>query len=104
LNLKLQRGHWNAKNYVAWLSRKAGKAYRPLSEAQFDYAARACSTPAYPWGDGKENANCNNCGSRLDYQQQTSWLGFHSRRDPILFVRQSAAMRLKGNCGKACTR
>jgi hypothetical protein len=25
-------------------------------------------------------------------------LRFHNRRDPILFVRQSGAMRLKGNC------
>jgi formylglycine-generating enzyme required for sulfatase activity len=31
----------NAKAYVAWLSRKTGKAYRLLSEAEWEYAARA---------------------------------------------------------------
>ena len=34
----------DAKAYVAWLSQKTGKAYRLLSESEWDYAARAGST------------------------------------------------------------
>jgi formylglycine-generating enzyme required for sulfatase activity len=60
---------WNdAQAYVAWLSAVTGRTYGLLSESQYEYAARAGTTVAYPWGDdvGKNNANCNGCGSQWD--------------------------------------
>ncbi len=49
----------DAKAYASWLSKQTGKSYRLLSEAEYEYAARAGTTTPFWWGSSitPEQAN-----------------------------------------------
>jgi formylglycine-generating enzyme required for sulfatase activity len=51
---------WDAQAFVGWLNRKTGKDdYRMVTEAEFEYAARAGTTTAYPWGESPNHDYAN---------------------------------------------
>jgi formylglycine-generating enzyme required for sulfatase activity len=91
---------WDDANaYVAWLAKLTGKPYRLLSEAEYEYAARAGTTTIYPWGNtiGTNKANCNGCGSQWD-NKQTAPVGSFAANGFGLFDMAGNVWELTQDC------
>ncbi|WP_110973147.1 dihydropyoverdine dehydrogenase [Pseudomonas huaxiensis] len=75
----------DVENYVAWLSKKTGKHYRMVSEAEREYAARAGSTGPFPFpldpdADYEISRNANVYGPKDGYSF-TSPVGSYAPND-----------------------
>jgi formylglycine-generating enzyme required for sulfatase activity len=76
--------NWDdAKAYTAWLSRKTGKAYRLLSEAEREYATRAGSTTPFWWGSSITTEQANYDGSADPYKGGGSKGEYRQRTVPV---------------------
>jgi formylglycine-generating enzyme required for sulfatase activity len=59
----------DAKSYLEWMSRRTGKTYRLLSEAEREYVTRAGTRTPYWWGSSMSGSQANfQRDGKLEYQ------------------------------------
>jgi len=102
----------DAREYTLWLSEVTGHAYRLPTEREWEYAARAGSISARPWGDeiGVNRANCRRCGSRFDGRStspagsfEANGFGLHDMLGNVWeWVRDCEAVAADEASGYAC--
>jgi formylglycine-generating enzyme required for sulfatase activity len=68
-DLPVEQVSWkDIQQFIKKLNTRTGKRFRLPTEAEWEYVARAGTQTAYYWGDGigRNNANCEGCGSRWE--------------------------------------
>jgi formylglycine-generating enzyme required for sulfatase activity len=73
----------DAKAYAAWLSRKTGKSYRLLTDAEREYVTRAGTTTAFWWGSSVTPKQANYDGSADPYKGGGSKGEYRQRTVPV---------------------
>jgi formylglycine-generating enzyme required for sulfatase activity len=64
-NAPIRDVSWDdAQQYIKWLTKSGGQAYRLPTEAEWEYAAKGGTSSRYWWGDQMRsgNGNCKDCG------------------------------------------
>lgn len=96
----------DAQAYIQWVSDKAGRKHRLPTEEEWEIAARAGSTTEYYWGNdvGRNNANCDGCGSQWD-NRRTAPVGSFSPNAYGLFDMMGNVWQWTSTCRKDnCTK
>jgi formylglycine-generating enzyme required for sulfatase activity len=76
--------NWDdAKAYATWLSRKTGKSYRLLSEAEREYVTRAGTTTPFWWGSSITPKQANYDGRADPYKGGGSKGEYRGRTVPV---------------------
>jgi formylglycine-generating enzyme required for sulfatase activity len=101
----------DATAYAGWLSARTGHAYRLPTEAEWEYAARAGSTTARPWGREPDSERANTApaegapptGAKARWPY-TSPVGSFPANRFGLFDMLGNVWQWTADCGTACDR